>query len=93
MNNDLNEWERKEEVKKVWEVVLLKVLFWEDINSKGLKEEYKDLLDRKYKLFLDYFKKLEDKNNKEINLIIVSNNSYLNLLKVYLEDDKKFLEK
>lgn len=93
MNNDLDEWERKEEVKKVWEVVLLKVLFWDDINSKGLKEEYKDLLDRKYKLFLDYFKKLEDKNNKEINLIIESNNSYLNLLKVYLEDDKKFLEK
>ncbi|MCE6090963.1 hypothetical protein J7894_02900 [Mycoplasmopsis agalactiae] len=93
LNNDPNEWERKEEAKKAWEAALSKVPFWEDINSKGLKEEYKDSLDRKHKLLLDYFKKLEDKNNKEINLTIASNNSYLNLLKAHLEDDKKSLEK
>ncbi|MCE6115443.1 lipoprotein, MAG6090 family [Mycoplasmopsis agalactiae] len=93
LNNDPDEWERKEEAKKAWEAALSKVPFWDDINSKGLKEEYKDSLDRKHKLLLDYFKKLEDKNNKEINLTIESNNSYLNLLKAHLEDDKKSLEK
>ncbi|TKA59533.1 hypothetical protein MBOVa_1050 [Mycoplasmopsis bovis 8790] len=92
LNNDPNEWERKEEARKVWEAALSKVPFWEDINSKGLKEEYKAALSRKHKLLLDYLKKLEEKNNSQISYKTVENAKYISLLKNDLEEDRKALE-
>ncbi|MCE6061852.1 hypothetical protein J8A71_03005 [Mycoplasmopsis agalactiae] len=88
----IKEIERKAEAKKAWEAALSKVPFWEDINSKGLKEEYKDSLNRKHKLLLSYFKKLEDKNNSQISYKTAENKKYILLLKNDLDEARKVLE-
>lgn len=93
MNNDLDEWERKEEVKKVWENVFIKELFWNDISNRDWVKEYKELLGRKNEFLIEKFKKLEDKNNKEISIKFIENEKYIVFIKSDLNDYKIVLEK
>lgn len=93
MNNDLDEWERKEEVRIIWENVFIKELFWNDINNRDWVKEYKELLGRKNEFLIEKFKILEDKNNKEISIKFIENEKYIVFLKSDLNDYKIVLEK
>ncbi|EIN15140.1 Hypothetical protein, predicted lipoprotein, Spma family [Mycoplasmopsis agalactiae 14628] len=96
LNNDVSVWERKQEEARIaWENVFTEP-FWNDISNRGWEKEYKDSLSRKLnsknESLKTALKKLESKNNKEINLVSASHNSYLKILKSELEADKRSFE-
>ncbi|UUM25383.1 hypothetical protein NQV05_03215 [Mycoplasmopsis agalactiae] len=93
LNNDPDEWERKEEARIAWENAFTKEPFWNDISNRDWAKEYKESLGRKNELLAERLKKLEYKNNKEISAKSIENEKYIALLKSDLNDYKTALEK